>query len=72
MFTATLTRQVRSVVPVGLRITSARSQHFLANVPLKRRGVDKVSIEELKGKVSQLGARVEVFLKLFLSFMIHV
>ncbi|KIH51110.1 hypothetical protein ANCDUO_18807 [Ancylostoma duodenale] len=51
MFTGTLTRQVRSVVPLGLRITSARSQHFLANVPLKKRGVDKVSVEDLKGKM---------------------
>ncbi|ETN74436.1 hypothetical protein NECAME_12985 [Necator americanus] len=50
MLTATLTRQVRPIVPLGLYINSARAQHFLANVPLKRRGADKVSVDDLKGK----------------------
>ncbi|PIO63185.1 hypothetical protein TELCIR_15229 [Teladorsagia circumcincta] len=31
--------------------TVARGQHFLASVPLKKRGVDKVSTDDLKGKV---------------------
>ncbi|CAJ0600934.1 unnamed protein product [Cylicocyclus nassatus] len=52
MFTATtVIRQVRTTVPLGLRITSARSKHFLANVPLKKRGADNVSSDELKGKM---------------------
>ncbi|KAE9421884.1 hypothetical protein Angca_005605, partial [Angiostrongylus cantonensis] len=29
---------------------SSRAQHFLANVPLKKRGVDKVSVDSLEGK----------------------
>ncbi|KAK6750275.1 hypothetical protein RB195_002328 [Necator americanus] len=51
MLTATLTRHVKPIVPLGLYINSARAQHFLANVPLKRRGADKVSVDDLKGKM---------------------
>lgn len=50
MLTTTLTRQFRLALPSVLRIVS-RGEHFLANVPLKKRGVDKVSVDSLKGKV---------------------
>ncbi|KAK6052601.1 hypothetical protein COOONC_09893 [Cooperia oncophora] len=50
MITTTFTRLVKPLAPSVLRIV-AREKHFLANVPLKKRGVDKVSVDELKGKV---------------------
>ncbi|VDM56137.1 unnamed protein product [Angiostrongylus costaricensis] len=44
-----LTYQFKAVFQRTLCISS-RTQHFLANVPLKKRGVDKVSVDSLKGK----------------------
>ncbi|VDL81513.1 unnamed protein product [Nippostrongylus brasiliensis] len=56
MITTTLTRQLRPVLPSVLRLAS-RNEHFLAGVPLKKRGVDSVSADDLQGKkfYEQLG-----------------
>ncbi|KAK6031350.1 2-oxo acid dehydrogenase acyltransferase [Ostertagia ostertagi] len=43
------THHVKPLLPLTLR-TITRGQHFLASVPLKKRGVDKVSADDLKGK----------------------
>ncbi|PIO60861.1 hypothetical protein TELCIR_17634, partial [Teladorsagia circumcincta] len=49
MIITSFTRHVKPSLQSVVR-TVARGQHFLANVPLKKRGVDKVSTDDLKGK----------------------
>lgn len=51
MLTTTIAHQLKPGAFQRLLFISSRTQHFLANVPLKKRGVDKVSVDSLKGKM---------------------
>ncbi|KAJ1369834.1 hypothetical protein KIN20_031410 [Parelaphostrongylus tenuis] len=51
MIAAIFTHQLKPPPIQRLLCVSSRAQHFLANVPLKKRGVDKVSLDSLKGKM---------------------